>query len=52
MFVRKTRKSFHVSTSRMYLAGHKSVMTRIMHFARPYTSRGGYRMASGALVAL
>lgn len=52
MFVRKTRKTFHVSTTRMYLAGRKSLMTRVMHFAMPYTSRAGYRMASGALVAL
>ncbi len=52
MFVRKTRKSFHVSTSRMYLAGRKSLLTRFMHFARPYTSHAGYRVASGALVAL
>ena len=53
MFVRKTRKSFHVSTSRMYLSGRKTLLTRALHFMRPYTSHAGYRSVSGgALVAL
>lgn len=51
MFFRKSRKTFRVSTSRVYLAGHKSPFTKVLHFLRPYTSRGGYRTA-GALVAL
>lgn len=53
MFNRKTRKTFHVSTTRVYLAGQKSVMTRMLQYLRPYTSRGGYRMTTdSALLAL
>lgn len=51
MFSKKSRKTFHLSTTRFYLAGRKSNYTKLMHFLRPYTSRACYRSA-GALVAL
>ena len=51
MFFRKPRKTFRVSTSRVYIAGRKSKITKLMQFVRPYASRAGYRSA-GALVAL
>lgn len=52
MFPQKIRKTFRVSTSRVYLSGHHSVLARFMHFMKPYTGRAVYRQASGALIAL
>lgn len=53
MFSRTLRKKFHVSTSRFYIAGRRSALTKIMHLIFPYAQRSGYRLStSGSLVAL
>ena len=53
MFLRKTRKSFSISTSRVYLVGKRSLLQKTLHFFLPYTQKSGYRMSRGsALMAL
>gem|GEM_PF-2113028 len=53
MFARKTRKKFHVSTSRVYMVGRRSLLTKMLHSLLPYTQKGGYRLSpTSALMAL
>lgn len=53
MLARKTRKKFHISTSRVYIAGRRSVISKALHFFLPYAQKSGYRMNAGsALMAL
>ena len=53
MFTRKTRKTFTISTSRVYIAGKRSLLKKALHFFLPYTQRSGYRMSrNSALMAL
>jgi len=51
MFNKKSRKKYHVSTSRVYIPGRKGFIRNALMMSRPYTKRAVYRSA-GALLAI